>query len=81
MFKHVVAGFLWTFLALYAWSMYSGLAGIDFVVGPAIALGAVAVVLIARALGPSVADETVEASRPLHEEPMPLQQVAGVDHA
>jgi hypothetical protein len=35
---------VWSYLGLYAWSMYAGLAGINFLWGPLAVMAAVAVV-------------------------------------
>jgi hypothetical protein len=48
MTKRVLAGLLWSYLAWYGWSMYSGLQGWNPLWGPVIALTAVAVVAAIR---------------------------------
>lgn len=64
MLKRAVAGFLWVYLATYAWSMYSGLAGIDFLWGPAIVLGTVSIFAIAKAFSVGSRAETTPSRVP-----------------
>jgi hypothetical protein len=44
--SRVAIAALWTYLGLYGWSMYAGLAGINFLWGPVAVLAATAVVLV-----------------------------------